>query len=122
MDSVQDIRTMAHGVCMAFAWAFFAIFATMISRYVPKKYAWWFWAHLGMAVIALILSILGFGLSQFMAKGISTTSGVHGTFGAIVLIVAIGQVVLGVFIDQLWRYRHRKTGLIPSTTIFGTFR
>jgi hypothetical protein len=71
---------------------------------------WWFRWHYGLLLIAVLFTLVAAGLIM-NAKGWILFENIHTTIGTVMVIAAVTQVVLGIFIDRMFRPSRRSTPL-----------
>jgi uncharacterized membrane protein len=93
----------AHAVCMVVAWLGLSPLATFIARYLKDYDPLWFKAHRLFQLVAVGLAVAGFILIQLENPAVL---GTHGKLGFTVFGLALVQVLLGVFRNQISGKRH----------------
>lgn len=107
-DSISKTTVYSHGILMVVAWAFIVPGAVFTARYAKHRLGiWWFRVHYGLTVLAVILSLVAAGI-MIAGYEFEPFGGVHNSIGSIIIIGSIGQVILGVLIDQ-WFDPNRKS-------------
>eukprot|EP00730_Choanoeca_flexa_P001586 TRINITY_DN10698_c0_g2_i2.p1 TRINITY_DN10698_c0_g2~~TRINITY_DN10698_c0_g2_i2.p1 ORF type:complete len:704 (+),score=130.06 TRINITY_DN10698_c0_g2_i2:114-2225(+) len=95
--------TIAHGVLMALAWLGFSPVGTYIARYGKGAGAIWFQLHRALQVVAFLLAIAGYAI--ILADDDVGESDTHHRMGHATIFLAIIQVLLGAFRNQISGYK-----------------
>eukprot|EP00049_Salpingoeca_infusionum_P001542 m.49205 g.49205 ORF g.49205 m.49205 type:complete len:646 (-) comp11080_c0_seq1:2351-4288(-) len=106
--SNANIYTVVHAVCMTLAWVGLSPMATMIAHFLKPIGARWFQLHRGFQVFAVVLTIIGFVMVQIDGEKSLQTATPHAPLGITVLAIALIQVLLGAFRNQISNHDPKK--------------
>eukprot|EP00211_Chloroparvula_japonica_P006332 CAMPEP_0119125740 /NCGR_PEP_ID=MMETSP1310-20130426/4912_1 /TAXON_ID=464262 /ORGANISM="Genus nov. species nov., Strain RCC2339" /LENGTH=412 /DNA_ID=CAMNT_0007115841 /DNA_START=24 /DNA_END=1258 /DNA_ORIENTATION=- len=106
-----------HGNMMIIAWVLLAVWSSMLPAYMKKTLdVWWFYAHIGMNIAILVLSLLATGLIFYMhqLEGESHVHNLHQLYGYTILLGVVVQSGLGVWSHVWWNPNREVVPLFPD--------
>ncbi len=116
----------AHAVLMGVAFGILFVLGIAIGRYVPRRYALWFYLHVCCSVLGVAVVIAGFAVAVSMVAranapqwNLATPSkGAHAVLGVIALVWVLLQGILGAVTKVHWDREFCRSATLPQPTVF----
>lgn len=111
----------AHIALMAVASAVVIPAGVLTSSFMPYQFTVvWLPLHVGLQVVGVSLTLAGFACVLYYKSitGSAHFTNAHHIIGIIIISALLVQIILGVSSDVLWRWRFKKTGVMPLPGVF----
>jgi hypothetical protein len=118
LQEPRDLLTYYHGLLSGLAWAVLVLLAQLLPRYCKSWGPPWFYLHIGMNLLALVMTLIGLALvivatpSSFRQTETKTVA--HVVMGLFVIIVGLSQPFLGWYSDAVYDPLRKKVPVFPD--------
>ncbi|KAI9172972.1 hypothetical protein H9P43_007103 [Blastocladiella emersonii ATCC 22665] len=100
---LRHTAVLVHGILMAVAWSVISFTAIFFARFMKGKLpSKWFPIHRALFLLAIVMTIVAFGLVVGTNSSGDHFTTTHGLIGFLVFIASLLQLILGFVIDKLF--------------------